>query len=149
MPGIFDDNYNDNHRDSTEQAFQDIDYAMIDVIKVLSSPSKTNAIRSLCHAHSGSCALLSIYEPEMCTLHVAFTGDSCAVRGRKKEAEEKMERKKDAYEVFALLQIRMSITLPKSLDWRPKAPANKLFRMTESWDGVWAVPLEMQRVGGI
>ncbi|KIK51748.1 hypothetical protein GYMLUDRAFT_208435 [Collybiopsis luxurians FD-317 M1] len=120
MSGIFDDGYDHDHHDSAsslsgpqhdlisdtiKQAFKDIDDAMIDVTEVLSSPSKTNAIRTLRHAHSGSCALLSIYEPETRTLRVALTGDSRAVLGRKvQEGGGEGTEKREVYEVLVLSQ---------------------------------------------
>ncbi|KAF5351471.1 hypothetical protein D9757_012870 [Collybiopsis confluens] len=91
MSGLFngeDDNSisipdNDLINDTIKHAFKEVDDAMIDVTEVLSSPSKTNAIRTLRHAYSGSCALMSIYESDTRLLRVALTGDSRAVLGRK------------------------------------------------------------------
>ncbi|KAF9045851.1 phosphatase 2C-domain-containing protein, partial [Rhodocollybia butyracea] len=56
---------------------------------LLPSNSKTNAVRSLRYAHTGSCALLSIYESDTKLLRVALTGDSRAVLGRKVRSEAK------------------------------------------------------------
>lgn len=85
--------------DTIKQAFKEVDDAMIDVSDVLSSPSKTNAIRSLRYAHAGSCALLSIYESDTHLLRVALTGDSRAVLGHKVRSK---DGKSDTYEVRVL-----------------------------------------------
>ncbi|KAJ3769555.1 phosphatase 2C-like domain-containing protein [Lentinula raphanica] len=71
--------------DTIKQAFKEFDDALIDPTEVLSSPneSKTNAVRSLRYAYSGSCALMSIYDLDTKVLRVALTGDSRAVLGRK------------------------------------------------------------------
>lgn len=66
-----------------KQCFKDVDDAMLDVADVLASPSKTNAVRTLRHAYSGSCALMSVYDVDTKLLRVALTGDSRAVLGRK------------------------------------------------------------------
>ncbi|KAK5656579.1 hypothetical protein OQA88_4558 [Cercophora sp. LCS_1] len=42
-----------------------------------------NKVKKLALAYAGSCALLSVYDPATSTLHVACTGDSRAVLGRK------------------------------------------------------------------
>ncbi|KAF9060245.1 phosphatase 2C-like domain-containing protein [Rhodocollybia butyracea] len=87
--------------DTIKQAFKDIDDAMIDVSDVLSSPSnsnsKTNAVRSLRYAHTGSCALLSIYESDTKLLRVALTGDSRAVLGRKVRSDPKDSNNSNNY----------------------------------------------------
>lgn len=72
-----------------KQAFKQVDDAMLDVTDVLASPSKTNAIRTLRHADSGSCALMSVYDIDTKLLRVALTGDSRAVLGRKVVSESK------------------------------------------------------------
>ncbi|KAJ3759919.1 phosphatase 2C-like domain-containing protein [Lentinula raphanica] len=71
--------------DTIKQTFKEFDDALIDPTEVLSSPteSKTNAVRSLRYAYSGSCALMSIYDLDTKVLRVALTGDSRAVLGRK------------------------------------------------------------------
>ncbi|KAJ4475463.1 phosphatase 2C-like domain-containing protein [Lentinula aciculospora] len=85
--------------DTIKQAFKEVDDVMIDVSEVLSSPSKTNAVRTLRHAHSGSCALMSVYDVDTRILRVALTGDSRAVLGRKVSSK---NGKTDAYEVHLL-----------------------------------------------
>lgn len=42
-----------------------------------------NKVKKLAPAWSGSCALLSLYDPVTSTLHVACTGDSRAVLGQR------------------------------------------------------------------
>ncbi|KAJ3915618.1 phosphatase 2C-like domain-containing protein [Lentinula edodes] len=87
--------------DTIKHAFKEVDDAMIDVSDVLSSTSKTNAIRTLRHAHSGSCALMSIYDTDTQILRVALTGDSRAVLGRKVLSK---DGKTNGYQVHVLSQ---------------------------------------------
>ncbi|KAJ8106815.1 hypothetical protein ONZ43_g6932 [Nemania bipapillata] len=44
-------------------------------------------LKKLAVAYAGSCALLSIYDPVTCNLHVACTGDSRAVLGQKTDGK--------------------------------------------------------------
>ncbi|KAJ5359050.1 protein serine/threonine phosphatase 2C [Penicillium cataractarum] len=48
-----------------------------------SQESLSEKVKKLAPAYSGSCALLSMYDPSTSTLHVACTGDSRAVLGQK------------------------------------------------------------------
>ncbi|KAJ5688879.1 protein serine/threonine phosphatase 2C [Penicillium macrosclerotiorum] len=48
-----------------------------------SDDSLPEKLQKLAPAYAGSCALLSIYEPQTSTLHVACTGDSRAVLGQR------------------------------------------------------------------
>lgn len=95
LPAQYHDDFHSAHHDhdhpldddlissTIKQCFIEVDDAMLDVTDVLASPSKANAIRSLRHAYSGSCALMSIYDIDSRVLRVALTGDSRAILGRK------------------------------------------------------------------
>ncbi|KAJ3858439.1 phosphatase 2C-like domain-containing protein [Lentinula novae-zelandiae] len=87
--------------DTIKHAFKEVDDAMINVSDVLSSTSKTNTIRTLRHAHSGSCALMSIYDNDTQIPRVALTGDSRAVLGRKVLSK---DGKINGYQVHVLSQ---------------------------------------------
>ncbi|KAL7950681.1 phosphatase 2C-like domain-containing protein [Trichoderma barbatum] len=67
------------------KGFVDLDNSII--MNALDVPqskeSLQDKIRKLVPAYSGSCALLSMYDPAANTLHVACTGDSRAVLGKK------------------------------------------------------------------
>ena len=56
------------------------------VQKVIAAKTKTAAAELLAPALSGACALLSFYDSSSKTLHVACTGDSRAVLGRKSKS---------------------------------------------------------------
>lgn len=85
--------------DTIKYVFREIDQAIIDPNQVFASNSKANAVRTLRQAYSGSCALVSIYDPDTRWLHVALTGDSRAVVGRKVKAK---DGGKDTYAVHVL-----------------------------------------------
>ncbi|KAK7040322.1 hypothetical protein VNI00_009790 [Paramarasmius palmivorus] len=88
----------DSVNKTIKQLFREVDEAIIDPTEVLSSNSKTNAIRTLREAYSGSCALVSVYEPDIRLLRVALTGDSRAVLGRRVKGKDG----KDTYAVHVL-----------------------------------------------
>ncbi|KAL0568664.1 hypothetical protein V5O48_013316 [Marasmius crinis-equi] len=85
-------------QDTIKYVFREIDQAIVDPTDVLASNSKTNAVRSLRQAYSGSCALVSVYDPDNRSLRVALTGDSRAVLGRKIKGGDG----KDTYAVHVL-----------------------------------------------
>ncbi|KAF9266000.1 protein serine/threonine phosphatase 2C [Marasmius fiardii PR-910] len=85
--------------DTIKYVFREIDEAITDPSEVLASSSKTNAVRTLRQAYSGSCALVSIYDPDTRLLRIALTGDSRAVLGRKIKAK---DGGKDTYAVHVL-----------------------------------------------
>ncbi|KAG7086307.1 hypothetical protein E1B28_002271 [Marasmius oreades] len=85
--------------DTIKYVFREIDEAIIDPTEVFASTSKANAVRTLRHAYSGSCALVSVYDPDTHLLRVALTGDSRAVLGRKIKAK---DGGRDTYAVHVL-----------------------------------------------
>ncbi|KAF1990181.1 protein serine/threonine phosphatase 2C [Aulographum hederae CBS 113979] len=78
-----------NNKDNPDTAIRDAFVALDDEIShtALSAitshqPASPKAVSALGPANSGSCALLSVYEPSTSILRVANTGDSRAVLGR-------------------------------------------------------------------
>ncbi|CAD0098050.1 unnamed protein product [Aureobasidium mustum] len=67
------------------KAFVDLDTSIIDTAKEISQGPLPlqEKMRKLMPAFAGSCALLALYDPVTKNLHVACTGDSRAVLGRK------------------------------------------------------------------
>uniref|UniRef100_A0A0W0GDB1 PPM-type phosphatase domain-containing protein n=1 Tax=Moniliophthora roreri TaxID=221103 RepID=A0A0W0GDB1_MONRR len=88
----------DSVNETIKHIFREVDEAIIDPTDVLSSPSKTNAVRTLREAYAGSCALVSVYEPDIRLLRVALAGDSRAVLGRRIKGKDG----KDTYAVHVL-----------------------------------------------
>ncbi|KAL4892142.1 phosphatase 2C-like domain-containing protein [Aspergillus ambiguus] len=68
------------------EAFVSLDASIIETASVTSQSNESlpEKVAKLIPAYSGSCALLSLYDPTSCTLHVACTGDSRAVLGQKR-----------------------------------------------------------------
>lgn len=64
--------------------------------------SMADKIQTLMPAWAGSCALLSLYDPATRNLHVACTGDSRAVLGRKKKTLTGEDKDKSAWETVPL-----------------------------------------------
>ncbi|KAG9662863.1 protein serine/threonine phosphatase 2C, partial [Aureobasidium melanogenum] len=67
------------------KAFVDLDSSLIETAREISLSNVTfqEKMQRLLPAFAGSCALLSLYDPLTSSLHVACTGDSRAVLGRK------------------------------------------------------------------
>ncbi|KAK1230078.1 hypothetical protein PQX77_006852 [Marasmius sp. AFHP31] len=78
-------------QDTIKYVFREIDQAIVDPSDVFTSNSKTNAVRTLRQAYSGSCALVSLYDPDNKSLRVALAGDSRAVLGRKVKGKDGKE----------------------------------------------------------
>ncbi|THV06873.1 protein serine/threonine phosphatase 2C [Dendrothele bispora CBS 962.96] len=95
------DTDSDPVNDMIKQVFKEVDDSLTDVSEVLSSDSRMNAVRTLRYAYSGSCALVSVFEPDTRILRVALTGDSRAVLGRKIK-NKKTSDGRDMYEVHVL-----------------------------------------------
>ncbi|KAL1865937.1 hypothetical protein VTK73DRAFT_4999 [Phialemonium thermophilum] len=73
-------------RQALRRAFLLLDHAIIDTALEAAKTSEPLYLKvnRLLPAFSGSCALLSLYDPSTGTLHVACTGDSRAVLGRQR-----------------------------------------------------------------
>lgn len=71
--------------ETLKQTFQRLDDDIVHTAlqKVFASPSRHAAANILAPANAGSCALLAFYDSHSHLLHVAVTGDSRAVLGRK------------------------------------------------------------------
>ncbi|KAF9891055.1 hypothetical protein FE257_004990 [Aspergillus nanangensis] len=67
------------------KGFMNLDYSIInDAVNIVRSENPfPTKVKKLVPAYSGSCALLSLYDPATATLHVACTGNSRAVLAQK------------------------------------------------------------------
>lgn len=72
-------------KETFKRVDDDIVYSALE--RAMSSSSKFEAINVLAPAHAGSCALLSFYDSNSRLLHVAITGDSRAILGRRVQSE--------------------------------------------------------------
>lgn len=76
----------------------DDDIVNVALEEAFKSPSRHKSLITLAAAHAGSCALVSFYDSHSRLLHVAITGDSRAILGRKTKDEDG----KPTYEVRLL-----------------------------------------------
>ncbi|CAD0083614.1 unnamed protein product [Aureobasidium vineae] len=77
--------YNELTQDTITKAFMDLDNSIIETARKTSESTMPlqQKMQRLLPAFAGSCALLSLFDPVTSTLHVACTGDSRAVLGKK------------------------------------------------------------------
>ncbi|KAL4254429.1 PPM-type phosphatase-like domain superfamily protein [Abortiporus biennis] len=76
---------NDDIEQTLKSTFLRLDDEIVNlpIAKVLSGSSRRAAVDLLAPAHAGSCALLAFYDSHSRFLHVAITGDSRAILGRR------------------------------------------------------------------
>ncbi|KAI1158864.1 pyruvate dehydrogenase [Nemania serpens] len=84
-PGRINPISDSNVQSAIARGFEELDNSIIvsAVTVVNSTEPLQDKIKKLAPCHAGSCALVSIYDPGRRRLHVACTGDSRAVFGRK------------------------------------------------------------------
>ncbi|KAI1356657.1 putative pyruvate dehydrogenase [Xylaria sp. FL0043] len=72
-------------QESIKKAFVNLDDSIIKAGADVSQSEEPlqDKLKKLAVSYAGSCALLSVYDPATCNLHVACTGDSRAVLGQK------------------------------------------------------------------
>ncbi|KAF5348391.1 hypothetical protein D9758_010912 [Tetrapyrgos nigripes] len=139
--------------DMIKQVFKEVDDAITDVSEVLSSSSRMNAVRTLRYAYSGSCALVSVFEPDTRLLRVAVTGDSRAVLGRKIK-NKKTADGRDMYEVHVLSQDQNAYNEDEEARMNAEHPGEKImdngrvmgWGISRSFgNGAYKWPLDVQK----
>jgi len=111
--------------DMIKQVFKEVDDSITDVSEVLSGTSRMNAVRTLRYAYSGSCALVSVFEPDTRVLRVALTGDSRAILGRRIKNKTTNDGR-DMYEVHVLSQDQNAYNKDEEARMNAEHPGEKI-----------------------